>query len=74
MRTVNTFFSLAPAPMFLLGAILSYALTHHSMCGGFTLEMPTMWLVMAIAHVSPWLMWWQQRRFQRFQTRPDKQQ
>ncbi len=70
MRTVNTFFSLAPAPIFLLGAVVSYYThSHHS-----TLEMPLMWLIMSIAHISPWLMWWQQRKFQKFQTRPDKQQ
>ncbi len=74
MRKLNTFFSLAPAPTFLIGAIVSYVYSHHNSCGAFTLEMPIMWLIMAAAHVSPWLMWWQQRKFQRFQTRPDKQQ
>ena len=74
MRKINILFSLAPAPVFLIGAVFSYAYSHHSVCGGFTLEMPIMWLVMAAAHISPWLMWWQQRKFQRFQTRPDKQQ
>jgi hypothetical protein len=74
MRKLNTFFSLAPAPTFLIGAIISYVYSHHNFCSAFTLEMPIMWLIMAAAHISPWLMWWQQRKFQRFQTRPDKQQ
>jgi hypothetical protein len=73
MRKINLFFSLAPAPTFLIGAIWSFTNTHHA-CGGLTWEMPVMWLVMALAHVSPWLMWWQQRKFQKFQTLPDKQQ
>jgi uncharacterized membrane protein YesL len=74
MRKLNIFFSLAPAPVFLIGAAVSYAYSHHNICGTFTLEMPIMWLIMAAAHISPWLMWWQQRKFQKFQTRPDKQQ
>jgi len=74
MKNINLFFSLFPAPVFLLGAAVSYAYSHHNLCGAFTLEMPIMWLIMAAAHVSPWLMWWQQRKFQKFQTLPDKQQ
>jgi len=68
MRRLNIFFSLAPAPVFLLGAIISYLHSHHG------IEMPVMWLVMAFAHTSPWLMWWQQRHIHKFQTLPDKQQ
>jgi hypothetical protein len=43
------------------------------MCGG-TYEMPLMWLTMSLAHVSPWLAWWQLRDLHKFQTLPDKQQ
>jgi len=68
MKRINTFFSLAPAPVFLSGAVISYLNSHHG------IEMPVMWLVMCLAHISPWLMWWQQRSFQKFQTLPDKQQ
>jgi len=68
MKRINTFFSLAPAPIFLLGALISYLNSHHG------IEMPVMWLTMCLAHISPWLMWWQQRYFQKFQTLPDKQQ
>lgn len=68
MRCFNIFFSLAPAPIFFIGALLSYFYSHHGM------EMLVMWLVMCMAHISPWLMWWQQRAFQKFQTLPDKQQ
>jgi len=74
MKNINLFFSLFPALVFLLGAAVSYAYSHHNLCGAFTLEMPIMWLIMAAAHVTPWLMWWQQRKFQKFQTLPDKQQ
>jgi hypothetical protein len=74
MKKINLFFSLSPAPIFFIGAVLSYLYTHNNICGGFFLEMPIMWLVMSLAHISPWLMWWQQRKFQKFQTLPDKQQ
>ena len=73
MRKINLFFSLSPAPIFLIGSVLSYMHTPN-ICNGMSLEMPIMWLVMSVAHISPWLMWWQQRKFQRFQTLPDKQQ
>lgn len=73
MRKVNIFFSLAPAPMFLTGFVISLY-TGPSICGSFIYEMPAMWLVMFLAHISPWLIWWQQRQFQKFQTLPDKQQ
>lgn len=73
MRRLNTFVSLAPAPVFLVGFLVS---VYHgpTMCGGHVWEMPAMWLIMSLAHVSPWLMWWQQRHLYRFQTLPDKQQ
>jgi hypothetical protein len=78
MRKINLFFSLAPAPVFLIGAVWSFlniqVLNAHHVCGGSSWEMPVMWLIMAIAHTSPWLVWGQQRKLQRFQTLPDKQQ
>jgi hypothetical protein len=77
MKKINLFFSLSPAPIFFLGAVLSYIhmpSSMISMCGGMSFEMPIMWLIMSLAHISPWLMWWQQSKFQRFQTLPDKQQ
>jgi len=73
MRKINLFFSLAPAPMFLIGFIMSLYFG-PSLCGSFVWEMPVMWFIMCIAHVSPWLIYWQQRKFQKFQTFPDKQQ
>lgn len=70
-RLVNTFFSLAPAPLFLVGSIWSWFTP--SICGT-AYEMPIMWLIMSLAHVSPWLAWWQLRDLHKFQTLPDKQQ
>lgn len=73
-RSFNLFFSLSPAPLFLLGGVYSLHAGGVSICGLTSWEMPAMWLIMAFAHVSPWLAWWQQRDLQRFQTLPDKQQ
>ena len=73
MRRLNTFCSLAPAPAFLIGFALSLYFG-PTVCGSFEWEMPLMWLIMAFAHTSPWLMWWQQRTLYKFQTLPDKQQ
>jgi len=72
-RHLNLFFSLVPAPLFLLGAVWSWS-NGPSLCGGSVYEMTVMWLVMAFAHTTPWLAWWQQRDLQKFQTLPDKQQ
>lgn len=72
-RTVNLVFSLAPAPLFLLG--MSWSLSDSTpICGAGSYEMTVMWLVMALAHVTPWLAWYQQRDLQKFQILPDKQQ
>jgi len=78
IRKINTFFSLAPAPAFLLGFIYSVLSQDHShMNHGmhhFEWEMPLMWIIMAFAHVSPWLMWYQQRKYQKVKVLPEKQQ
>ena len=34
-------------------AYISYANPSH--CGGMHLEMPLMWMVMALAHIQPWI-------------------
>jgi hypothetical protein len=73
-RTVNLFFSLAPAPLFVAGAVYSAVFGGVPVCGSGSWEMTAMWLIMAFAHTSPWLAWYQQRDLQRFQTLPDKQQ
>lgn len=68
MRTLNTLLSLTPAPVFLLGGIVSAITTHHGW------EMPLMWFVMAFAHTAPWVMWYQQRQYQKVKVFPEKQQ
>jgi hypothetical protein len=70
MRKIYQILSLAPAPLFFLGFIYStyHVFTAPIMCHtGHThhtwhqWEMPIMWLVMCLAHVTPWLLWLQQR-------------
>jgi len=34
-------------------AVVSY--TNPSHCGGLLLEMPLMWIIMALAHINPWI-------------------
>jgi hypothetical protein len=74
MRMINTFFSLAPAPLFLMGFIYSMFSQDHSHMNHFEWEMPAMWLIMAAAHVTPWLMWYQQKQYQKIKVLPEKQQ
>jgi hypothetical protein len=57
MRTFNQFLSLAPAPLFAIGAL--YSVLNPSMCGNYY-EMTAMWCIMALAHVTPWLLFYQQ--------------
>jgi hypothetical protein len=66
MRILYTTLSLAPAPLFFLGFLWSILnITHTPVCGSHSWEMPIMWFVMALAHLTPWLMWRQQRNFTR---------
>jgi len=77
MRKINLLFSLTPSLLFFLGFLWSmYNMNHMqaTMCGGSHWEMPVMWLVMCIAHLSAWLMWYQQKRYQKINVFPDKQQ
>jgi hypothetical protein len=63
MKSVYTFLTLAPAPMFFVGMI--HSLTWPSMICGTDYSMTAMWAVMMLAHLTPWLLWWQQRNFAR---------
>ena len=45
-----------------------------TMCGGSYWEMPVMWFVMSMAHFGSWLMWYQQKQYQKIKVFPDKQQ
>ncbi len=74
MRKINQFFSLAPAPVFFIGFLYSINNPSTDICGSMPWEMPVMWIVMSLAHVSPWLMWYQQRRYQKVKVFPEKQQ
>jgi hypothetical protein len=64
MRYLYQFLTLAPAPLFLAGAI--YSVLHTpAMCGAFPYEMALMWFVMTLAHVTPWILFFQQRNLAR---------
>ena len=66
-RIVNLTVSLAPMPLFVAGAVYSWFTP--SMC-----EMFIMWVVMALAHVGPWIAYFEQRHYRRIQHLPHKQQ
>ena len=59
MRTLYTILTLAPAPLFFLGFLYSVFHSDHSW------EMPVMWFVMMLAHLTPWLLRSQQRNLTR---------
>ena len=64
MKQIYQILSLAPAPLFLVGLV--YNLSHPlTVCGVGNYEMAVMWAVMALAHITPWIIWWQQRNFTR---------
>ena len=63
MRKIYTILSLAPAPAFLLGFVYSLFNPSH-MCGQ-DYAMTVMWFVMFLAHLTPWLLWSQQRNLTR---------
>jgi hypothetical protein len=60
-RTINQFFSLAPLPIMLVGAVSSL-FDHQPICGMSSYTMTFMWLAMAFAHTGPWLFWYQSRK------------
>ena len=72
MRLINQLLSLAPAPLFYIGAVVNVIMP-ASVCTAWPYEMAVMWFVMALAHTGNWLVFWERRRYTRL-TRPDKQQ
>jgi hypothetical protein len=63
MKTIYNLLTLAPAPMFFVGFL--YSLWAPSMICGTDYSMSVMWFVMMLAHLTPWLLRWQQRHFAR---------
>jgi len=55
MRIIYQILSLLPAPLFLLGFILS-VINPMSICGAWPYEMAVMWFVMFLAHLTPWIL------------------
>jgi len=74
MRFWNQFFSLAPAPAFFIGFLFSINNPITVICGSMPWEMPVMWILMCAAHIPSWLMWYQQRKYQKVKVFPEKQQ
>jgi hypothetical protein len=60
-RIINQFFSLAPLPIMLAGAVYS-AFDSSPICGMSSYSMTIMWLAMAFAHTGPWLFWYQSKK------------
>ena len=55
MRIIYQISSLLPAPLFLLGFIISILNPMH-ICSSWPYEMAVMWFVMFLAHLTPWLL------------------
>ena len=64
LHRVKQLLLLAPTPLFLIMAVISYTST-PSICSatGFIPEMTVMWILMALAHLVPWIAMWEARRF-----------
>lgn len=65
LMKIKLLLSLLPAPLFaLLGSISVYQ--GHSLCSAWPYEMSTMWFVMSLAHILPWIAYVEQRRLGRY--------
>ena len=64
MRYLYQFLNLAPAPLFFVGFLYS-VINPPALCTAFPYEMALMWFIMTLAHLTPWIIWWQQRNFSR---------
>jgi hypothetical protein len=58
MRLLYNFVSLAPAPMFFLGFL--WSLYYPAAICGYDYSMSAMWLIMTLAHLTPWILRCQQ--------------
>jgi hypothetical protein len=63
MKTIYSLLTLLPAILFFAGFV--YSLSVPSAHCGHDWQMPAMWGIMMLAHLTPWLIWWQQRNFTR---------
>jgi hypothetical protein len=73
MKILNQILSLAPTPLFLTGGIVSLLTPSVCSAGLWISEMTVMWFLMALAHASSWVIFWERRRYINQQL-PDKQQ
>ena len=53
VHTIANILNKSITPICGILAIVSYS--NPSYCGGVHLEMPLMWLIMALAHIQPWM-------------------
>jgi hypothetical protein len=73
MIKFKTLIALLPTPAFLVGFFLEL-LAPNNFCGN-SWSMPAMWLLMSLAHLPSWWVWWDQRELSRYRLHfPDKQQ
>jgi hypothetical protein len=59
MRIIYSVLTLLPAPVFLALGVYS-SLQTPSICGAFPYEMSLMWFLMCLAHLTPWILRFQQ--------------
>jgi hypothetical protein len=64
MRIIYQILTLAPAPLFFIGFLWNI-FSPPAICGAFPYEMALMWFIMFSAHLTPWILFWQQRDFAR---------
>ena len=64
MRLLYHTLTLAPSPLFFLGFLYS-AINPPALCAAFPYEMALMWFVMFLAHLTPWILFFQQRNLAR---------
>ena len=64
LHRVKQLLLLAPTPLFLVMAVVSYTST-PSVCSATAVipEMTIMWILMALAHLVPWIAMFEVRRF-----------
>ena len=60
LRKLYPLLTLAPAPAFFIGFLFS-VFNPPAVCAAWPYEMAAMWFIMCLAHLTPWLLWFQQR-------------
>jgi hypothetical protein len=74
MKLINQILTLAPTPLFIIGGTYSWINPGVCSAGSAISEMTIMWSVMALAHLSSWVIFLERRRYTRLQQLPERQQ